>query len=76
VSYEPSLRIGAPHRLFETTGYLVNLFGRVWDPDPSGTRFLMVRNPDAATAAGSDARLTIEVVLNWFEELDERVPVD
>jgi hypothetical protein len=78
VTYEPTLRIGAPRELFETTGYMTNLYGRVWDADPAGTRFLMVRDPGAASVAGgNDAeRLRLEVTLNWFEELEERVPTD
>jgi hypothetical protein len=49
--------------------------GRAWDADSSGERFLLIRRPD--TAEGDRARQSeqINVVLNWFEELKSRVPV-
>ena len=72
VSYEPTLRVGASQRLFETTArFLRAPGGRAWDVDPSGERFLMIRAPSAA-AGGTEPR--IDVVVNWFEELKSRVP--
>jgi serine/threonine-protein kinase len=72
ISYEPTLRVGAPQRLFETTARFPSApGGRAWDVDPSGERFLMIRAPSAA-AAGTEPR--IDVVVNWFEELESRVP--
>ncbi len=42
--------------------------GSNYDITPDGQRFLMVQ--------GGDANLTqLNVVLNWFEELKQRVPV-
>jgi serine/threonine-protein kinase len=71
VSYEPTLRVGAPRRLFETTARFPRApGGRAWDVDPSGERFLMLRAPSAA--GGTEPR--IDVVVNWFEELKSRVP--
>jgi serine/threonine-protein kinase len=72
IIYAPTLRVGAPKRLFAVPGYLWALYGRSWDPDPRGERFLAIRDPavDAATSSRQ-----IDVVLNWFEELRERVPV-
>lgn len=77
VSYEPTLRVGAPRRLFASDAYLWNLFGRTWDPDPSGERFIMIRAPgstSASPAGPAAAMLRIDVVLNWLEELKRRVP--
>ena len=77
VTYEPSLKIGTPHRLFPTAGYMPAALGRAWDPDPSGKRFLMIRDPasTASNASGNASpQLKIDVVLNWFEELKRRVP--
>jgi serine/threonine-protein kinase len=83
ISYDPTLRVGAPRRLFESGEYLYGEFGRAWDPDANGQRFLMIRNPTmptaptdaAATPEVDDAdRPRIDVVLNWFEELEARVP--
>ena len=42
-----------------------------WDISPDGKRFLMIK-PPAAAAAGLRK---INIVLNWFEELKQRVPV-
>ena len=44
-----------------------------WDITPDGKRFLMMKAPSAsATAAG---QRKINIVLNWTEELKQRVPV-
>jgi dipeptidyl aminopeptidase/acylaminoacyl peptidase len=74
ISYEPTLRVGTPRRLFESAGYQWAVDGRAWDFDPSGQRFLMIRErPNAADDTREGER--IDVVLNWFEELNSRVPV-
>jgi Tol biopolymer transport system component len=71
VTYEPTLRVGAPQRLFETTARFPSVpGGRSWDVDPSGERFLMIRAPEAA----GQQTARIDVVVNWFEELESRVP--
>jgi Tol biopolymer transport system component len=83
INYEPALRIGPSRQLFESNDYLWGDYGRAWDPDASGQRFLMIRNPgsDAAARAAAAAergereRPHIDVVVNWFEELKSRVPV-
>jgi serine/threonine protein kinase/Tol biopolymer transport system component len=41
-----------------------------WDISPDGKRFLMMKEVEA------EAPRKINIVLNWFEELKERVPVD
>jgi serine/threonine-protein kinase len=76
ITYEPTLRIGAPRRLFDTTAYFLNAPGRAWDVDPSGQRFLMIRAPATGEGDGGQPAARIDVVLNWFEELESRVPVD
>jgi hypothetical protein len=48
------------------------LLGRTWDPDPSGERFLVIRAPVEADGP-QPGRARIDVVLNWFEELERRV---
>ncbi len=40
-----------------------------WDISPDGKRFLMLK--DAAV----EGSRKINIVLNWFEELKQRVPV-
>jgi serine/threonine-protein kinase len=73
ITYEPTISVGPPRELFETTGYFLIGPGRSWDVDPSSQRFLMIR--EAGTGAGGGAR-QIDIVINWFEELESRVPVD
>jgi hypothetical protein len=76
VTYEPTLRIGRPAKLFESASYLWARDGRAWDPDPSGERFLMIRVPDTALPNDATSRGQIDVVLNWFEELKQRAPLE
>ncbi len=63
-----SLTLGAPTVLFE--GDYVDDFSRAYDMTDDG-RFLMMKPADSAQ--GPDAE--INVVLNWHDELLERVPV-
>jgi serine/threonine protein kinase/Tol biopolymer transport system component len=44
-----------------------------WDIHPDGKRFLMIKQTAANTAATGSPR--INIVLNWLEELKQRVPV-
>jgi hypothetical protein len=46
---------------------------RTYDISPDGSRFLGVTSPQQAAPGGDAAE--INVVLNWFEELRQRVPV-
>ncbi len=54
-------------------GFNVVLGYRDYDMSPDGERLLMVFPADQSN--GESARLQINIVLNWFEELKERVPV-
>jgi Tol biopolymer transport system component len=65
VDTRDGVRAGRPRRLFGTE----ELRGRVWDYDlhPDGDRFVVLRSELARTSP-------IEVVLHWFDELEERVP--
>jgi len=48
-----------------------------WDIHPDGKRFLMIKPPAAAGSESTSAGpRKINIVLNWFEELKDRVPVD
>ncbi len=47
---------------------------RDYDMSPDGERLLMVFPTDQLDS-GESARPQINIVLNWFEELKERVPV-
>jgi len=48
---------------------------RPYDITPDGQRFLMVFPADQADSVAESADEQINIVLNWFEELKERVPV-
>ncbi len=76
VKTEPILSLGTPQRLFPNAN-LGLIFGRgyPWDISPDGKRFLMMKpakTPDRESAAESPRK--INVVLNWTEELKQRVP--
>ena len=58
-----------PVQGFNVVGYY-----RDYDMSPDGERLLMVFPADQSDS-GEPARLQINIVLNWFEELKERVPV-
>jgi len=77
VKTEPGFdMVATPQPLFRGAylsqpGRLVNtsLQTYLWDVSPDGKRFLMMKE------AGSAASTRINIVLNWFEELKQRVPV-
>jgi serine/threonine protein kinase len=50
---------------------------RVWDITPDGKRIIGVieATTDATSSPGASAAPQIQVVLNWFSELKQRVPV-
>jgi serine/threonine protein kinase len=67
---------GRPGMLFQgpyATGYQES---PAWDISPDGKRFVMIKQP-AASAASSTAAgpRKINIIVNWFEELKQRVPV-
>ena len=74
IETDPSVEVGTPELLFDTTPYVVGAGGggRRFDLIPDEDAFLMLkpaadRNPDAPPPA-------IVVVLDWLEELGRRVP--
>jgi serine/threonine protein kinase/Tol biopolymer transport system component len=79
VKTEPSFDIiGTPQVLF--LGTFVGPYlgeGTPWDISPDGKRFLMIKPPALAGAATTAAatRPKINIVVNWLEELKQRVPV-
>ena len=54
--------------------FLSFAFYRSFDIMPDGERFLVVLSADQASA-DEVPRSRLHVVLNWFEELKERVPI-
>ena len=80
VETEPTFKPGNPESLFQGPfhSYLnVGMRFTVWDISPDGKRFITGRRPeqidDESTETGFPHK--INIVLNWFEELKERVPV-
>jgi serine/threonine-protein kinase len=51
----------------------VNL--RHYDITPNGKQFIVVQDANAQAASSNPSRSQINVVLNWFTELQQRVPV-
>ena len=71
VETEPTLKLGTPIILF------ANRYVGEFDIHPDGKRFLMLKPfvvDDGESEEGIIPR--INIVLNWFEELKQRVPVD
>jgi eukaryotic-like serine/threonine-protein kinase len=71
---KPTFSRGTPKTLF--SGKYVNpgtIEGTPWDINPDGKRFLMMKESGSATSAG-EGPPKINIVLNWLEELKQRVP--
>ena len=66
-----SLAVGVPTVLFEGSYWPSVLRGRPYDVSPDGDRFVMVRQ----SAATPDTPRSLVLVLNWDQELLERVPI-
>jgi serine/threonine-protein kinase len=75
VETEPTFKPGNPKVLFRGTyvrSYPAD--GTPWDISPDGKRFLMMKEPGTVPSAAVGPR-KINIVLNWLEELKQRVPV-
>ena len=66
VETQPAFKAGTPRALFSAAGYLGH--GN-YDVAPDGQHFLMIKQEDVATNPEE-----LNVVLNWSEELERRVP--
>jgi ribosomal protein L21E len=72
VQTEPAFNAGKPEALFQGKyGGITTDDGQPWDISPDGKRFLMMK-PVQAPAA--EVQRKINIVVNWFEELKQRVP--
>jgi len=75
VETDPVVKLGRPKSLFSGLYYVSDL-------NPDGKRFLAIKPPQPTDEQSSDEESTsltprkINIVVNWFEELKERVPVD
>jgi serine/threonine-protein kinase len=70
IQTQPTFSAGKPRLLFEGRYLGGTGAGAHYSVSPDGQRFLMVKTPDQPQASSQ-----INVVLNWFRELQERVPV-
>ncbi|PYU28103.1 MAG: hypothetical protein DMG32_03690 [Acidobacteria bacterium] len=69
VTTQPSFSAGRPKMLFEGPYVPTPRSFPDYDVSPDGQRFLMLKTSEQAQASAQ-----INVVLNWFEELKQRVP--
>jgi serine/threonine-protein kinase len=71
----PTFSLGTPKTLFRLT-YVAGSasVGTPWDISPDGRRFLMIKQSQSNASENVGPR-KINIVLNWFEELKQRVPV-
>ena len=73
IETEPGFVPGTAEVLFDTAGYDLDLTeGRRFDVAPDGQRFLMLKR--VAATDGGRAAPEIVLVLDWFDELQRRVP--
>jgi serine/threonine protein kinase len=70
ITTEPGFTAGKPHMLFEGP-YQQAVTLPNYDVSPDGQHFLMLKSTEQAQAVPTQ----INVVLNWFEELKQKVPV-
>ena len=73
VEISPALAVSRPHPLFEWPYFQAEI-GRTYDVScPDGDRFLAIRNA-GSEISDTPRRPRVEIVLNWFDVLAERVP--
>jgi len=70
IATQPGFAAGKPRMLFEGRYQLSPVQSADYDVSPDGRRFLMLRPSEQTQAAPTQ----INVVLNWFEELKQKVP--
>jgi hypothetical protein len=66
----PAFNAGRPRKMFE--GRYIGGGARSYDVSPDGQRFLMLKSATQPDIEDGSARIV--VVLNWQEELKQRVP--
>ena len=71
VQTSPTFSAGKPRKLFDAQWWTAQS-GRTYDVTADGQRFLAIKDPssDSENAASQ----TFTVVLNWVEELKQKVP--
>jgi Tol biopolymer transport system component len=77
VETEPEFKPGMPKVLLKRNpviSYTIGSSGISWDVSPDGKRFLMIKPAADGTEPEEGSPRKISIVLNWFEELKQRVP--
>jgi hypothetical protein len=81
VKTEPTFSLETPKMLFRGTFVSVSSSLGTFEPNPwdissDGKRFLMIKPPASTSAAPAAAGpRRINIVVNWFEELKQQVPL-
>jgi hypothetical protein len=74
-----TFNVGAPSQILKTRyypGYSSRGYDlRAFDISPDGKRFLMIKDTEATEQKSAAAPPSMIVVLNWHEELKQRVPI-
>jgi serine/threonine-protein kinase len=71
VSTKPSFSVSSSRLLFEGR-FVPGVGGRNYDISPDGRRFLMIQRVDEAQSSSTSP--TLNLILDWHEELRRRVP--
>ena len=71
VKQSPELSVGRATKLFDWVPPSRGISGRPYDVSPIDGRLLLIKS----AGTPGDGTINISVVLNWFEELRQRVPV-
>jgi eukaryotic-like serine/threonine-protein kinase len=76
VETKAAFSLGTPKPLFHgkhVAAYPAD--GTPWDISPDGKRFLMIKPPASPGGQSTEQPRKLNIVLNWTEELKQRVPV-
>jgi eukaryotic-like serine/threonine-protein kinase len=75
VQTDPTFIFGKPVPLFQGTYVGTPIEAGQWDISPDGKRFLMMKEVVSTAKPAAEAPRKINIVVNWFEELKQQVPV-
>jgi Tol biopolymer transport system component len=76
VETKPVFNPGVPRTLFRRENIYLGSVTGIWDIHPDGKRFLMMKEAADTGKPSAETPRKINIALNWFEELKERVAVE
>jgi len=77
VETEPTFKAGKPETVFRGKyTFYAPAEEHPWDISPDGKRFLMMKEIASTGESAAESPRKINIVLNWTEELKQRVPVN